>query len=165
MCDDMHLHLNVFEMVIYKLSSKIICSNKPIQNASQIQTWGQSWEEGTPFKKGSSWDRSKDCRVQEAYCCEVWAEPCDLPYWAGLDLVRNVSLFCFVFVSLWSILWFWFTFFFSEQGTVGCYCTWCGPNRASGLASSVVQEDGDPLLHCEGKGTLGNGGLALTFLL
>lgn len=47
--------------------------------------------------------------------------------------------------------------FFAEQGTVGSYCSWCGPNRAGCLASCIVQEDGDPLLHCEGEVAFGSG--------
>ena len=43
----------------------------------------------------------------------------------------------------------------SEAGC--CDCSRCGPNWIGCLASCTVQEDGNSVLYCEGKGPLGNG--------
>lgn len=47
--------------------------------------------------------------------------------------------------------------FSAEQGTIGCNCPWCGPDRACCLAPSLVQENGNPILYCQGKSTIGFG--------
>lgn len=51
----------------------------------------------------------------------------------------------------------WLKTTFSEQGSAGCHCTWCGPDWIGCLAPSSLQEDGNPILHCEGKSTIGIG--------
>lgn len=53
---------------------------------------------------------------------------------------------------------------FAEQGTTGCYCSWCGPNRVGCMAPCLVQEDGDSLPHCEGEVSSGSGNSRLICL-
>lgn len=51
--------------------------------------------------------------------------------------------------------------FLAEQSTISSYCAWCGPYRVGCLASCIMQEDGNPILHCQGKISLGIGNCAL----
>lgn len=44
-------------------------------------------------------------------------------------------------------------FGFTEQGTIGCYCSWRGPNWIGCLASTSMQKDGNSLLHSERQST------------
>lgn len=53
--------------------------------------------------------------------------------------------------------------FLAEKSPVGCYCSWCGPHWVGCMATSFVQEDGNPVLHCEGKISIGSSKCACTF--
>lgn len=45
----------------------VLCSNKPFQDAPQVQAWGQSWKEGASFEKGPSRIWGQNSWDKEAY--------------------------------------------------------------------------------------------------
>lgn len=155
---DVWLHCKFKIMfVIDALQLKFFRSQQSIQDVVEVQAWGQRCKEGKASEEGPGWSWREDRWGQEANCCEVWAEPCHVPHWTGtLIFVRKLQILtnCMPLVNFcqWN-----FIFFNLEQSTVGGNCSWCGPYWAGGLAPSSLQEDGNPLLYCEGEITFGSG--------
>ena len=58
-------------------------SNKPVQDATQVQARGQGCKERASLEKGSGWIWRQNRWSKEAYCCEVWSQPCHIPHRAG----------------------------------------------------------------------------------